>query len=328
MIKLSIIIPFYNADDGIGRMLDSLLNQDLRSDEYEIIVIDDGSPLEPNNLLKFSQEHPNIIYHRQENSGPGGARNTGLELAKGQYVMFCDSDDYVAKMVIGKLWSISNENSLDMLFFNVPRVYDTKAKPTQKFDFEHIITFQTGKEYFGQPIKNKITTGVWQFIIKRELIVSHKLQFPSNMIMNEDSCFFIDAILSAGKTGKIDADVYYYVQNPQSLIHSASKIKYPERFANNMLFFVKKLSSILKDHSLDSPKGFYENIKWLRNQKAYILLFRSCRTLSVEKFESCISELNQYNAYPYPFGRKKIFQWVLLKPSVIRLINKFYNRKH
>ena len=189
MIKLSIIIPFYNADEFIGRMLDSLLCQDLRSDEYEIIVIDDESPVEPTNLLRYSQKYSNIKYFRQDNAGPGGARNAGIQYARGEYIMFCDSDDFVAENVLGRLWSLANEHNLDMLFYNVPRVGINEFVHTSDSDFSNVEFFSTGMEYFALPVKNTITTGVWQFIIKRSFMDSQKLVFPSDMIMNEDSCF-------------------------------------------------------------------------------------------------------------------------------------------
>lgn len=324
-MKLSIVITFFNADNFIGRMLTSLLKQDLCKDEYEIIIIDDGSSEEPLHLMKFVNENSNIFYHRQDNTGPGGARNTGLSFAKGDYVMFCDSDDYVAENILGKLCNIATERKLDMLFYNVPRVTEKEALPIQSNDCYHVKEFSTGKDYFAQPIVGTITTGVWQFIIKRSLICNHKLAFPSDMIMNEDSCFFIDAILAAGKTGKIEADVYFYVQNPESLIHSLSKKKYPEKFANNMLLFVKKLTEIIEGETKNMPKGFIENIRWLRNQKSYILLFRSCRTLNPLKFEECVKELNNCNSYPHPYGRKKFSQKMFLWPPILRLINKASN---
>lgn len=329
-MKISIIIPYYNADKFIGRMLDSLLRQNLNKEEFEIIVVDDGSKDDPIVLNDYMQQYSNIHYIRQENAGPGTARNTGIRKAIGEYIFFCDSDDYIPDNVLGGLYNIAHEQHLDMLFHQIIRIKEGEIVDNPKRNFDKVDMFSSGKDYFALPVKDKITTGVWQFIIKRDFIIQAKLSFPDNMIMNEDSTFLIDAVLAAGKTGKVDVDAYFYIQNPQSLIHQAGRVKQAERWSDNMLIFIRKLTGILNNDNLtkDMPKGCIDNIKWVRNQKAFIMLVGACHNLPRAPFHHKVEELKQLGAFPKPFGRYRIMKYLLLRPTIMKLLNKRYAAKN
>lgn len=327
-MKLSIIIPFYNADKWIGRMLQSLLNQDLATEEYEVIVVDDGSKDEPKVMKDYAARYANIKYIRQENSGPGGARNTGINAAQGEYLFFCDSDDFIAENVLGGLYEIAHSRKVDMLFHQIRRIPEGKKPQNLKRNFDHVNVYLSGIDYFALPFKEKITTGVWQFIISRQFIERARLSFPSDMIMNEDSSFLIDAILAAGLVVSVDVEVYFYVQNPQSLIHLTGRVEQRERYADNMMLFIRKLTSIIENKEIvgNMPLRCFNNIKWVRNQKAFIMLFNACN-LPTDKFDRYVSDLKSLHAYPKAFGRYKILKWIFLIPCVIKYRNRRYNNK-
>lgn len=327
-MKLSIIIPYYNAEEWIARMLDSLLCQDLTEEDYEIIVVDDGSKEDPKVLKDYVSRYAIIRYIQQNNSGPGGARNTGIKAAQGEYIFFCDSDDYIAENVLGGLYNIAHEHKLDMLFHQIRRISVDETPQNARRHFSQVNEYLSGREFFALPVKDKITTGIWQFIIKRDFIERCHLEFPSDRIMNEDSSFLIDAVLAAGPVASVDVEVYYYVQNPQSLIHLTGRIEQTERFADNMMIFVRKLTSILEDKDIikDMPQGCIDNIKWVRNQKAYIMLVNLC-ILPTERFDYYVSELKSLHAYPKAFGRYKWLKWISLIPGLMKYRNRSYNRK-
>lgn len=298
-------------------MLDSLLKQDLNKDEYEIIVVDDGSKDEPVILKDYVNRYSNISYIRQKNGGPGAARNTGISTATGEYIFFCDSDDYIAENVLGRLYNIAHERELDMLFHN--RI---KVNGSYRFEARHdkpivIDEYLSGQHFFGAPIDGGIITGVWIFIIRRAFLERNKIRFPSG-IMNEDSSFYIDAIMSSGKVAKTNLDIYYYVQNPQSLLHFAGLKQQAERHVNDMFQFVKKLTIIIKDEKLtqNMPSACLDNLKWLRNQKACIMLANSCRFLSASKTRELTTKLKVLGVYPIiVFGtRHKLIKIIMSKP--------------
>lgn len=116
---LSIIVPVYNVEKYLERCIDSLLDQDLPHEEYEIILINDGSTDNSYEIAKrLAGEHDNIVLLTQENQGLSGARNTGLEHAKGKYIMFVDSDDWIEEKIVGNVLAFMNNNQLDLCFYN------------------------------------------------------------------------------------------------------------------------------------------------------------------------------------------------------------------
>ena len=112
---LTVNIPYYNADKWIGRMLDSLLNQDLEAGDYEIIVVDDESPQEPAVLKDYAARYPQVVYHRVPHGRQALARNHALSVAKGEWIYFCDSDDFVQPQVFGGILRAARERDLEMI---------------------------------------------------------------------------------------------------------------------------------------------------------------------------------------------------------------------
>src|SRR5690606_24149359 len=96
MLRLSIIIPMYNVEPYIERCLSSLQDQDIPMEEYEIICINDGSPDNSREVvIRFQRQNKNIILIDQSNQGVSKARNNGINVARGKYLLFVDPDDYI-----------------------------------------------------------------------------------------------------------------------------------------------------------------------------------------------------------------------------------------
>lgn len=117
-IKLSLVIPMYNVELYIEKCLNSCINQDLSSNEYEIIIVNDGSKdTSLSRAEAIARKHNNIKIISQENGGLSSARNTGLKNAKGEYIWFIDSDDWIEPNVLKNLYQIASHNNLDILRF-------------------------------------------------------------------------------------------------------------------------------------------------------------------------------------------------------------------
>ncbi|MGB5653390.1 MAG: glycosyltransferase, partial [Robiginitalea sp.] len=120
MIDLSIVVPLYNTEEYIARCLDSLLNQDIPDDKYEIIVINDGSKDNGKQIVeKYANQYAQIKLFDQPNKGLSITRNRGLELAQGQYVYFIDSDDFVSPNSFLRIIEYMKKHDLDIFGFGI-----------------------------------------------------------------------------------------------------------------------------------------------------------------------------------------------------------------
>ena len=126
-ISLSIIVPVYNVENYLIRCLDSLVNQTLK--EIEIICINDGSKDNSLNILEeYAKKDSRIIILNQENAGLSAARNAGMEIAKGEYIGFVDSDDWVDLDFFEKLYIAAKNNDCDIAVADFIREHPTKKK--------------------------------------------------------------------------------------------------------------------------------------------------------------------------------------------------------
>lgn len=120
MIKLSIVIPVYNVEPYVGRCIESCLNQDLSHDEYELLIINDGSQDGSMDVVRqYTRQNENIRIIEQENAGPSVARNHGIKEAKGEYLWFIDSDDDICKNILKALVDAAWSQQLDVLGFDI-----------------------------------------------------------------------------------------------------------------------------------------------------------------------------------------------------------------
>lgn len=120
---LSIVVPIYKVEPFLRKCIDSLLNQDLIAEEYEIILVDDGSPDNCGLIAdEYAAKFNNIRVIHQENRGLSSARNSGVKAARGEYIQFVDSDDYLEPNVLGKLITRVQSDNLDVLRFNYQNV--------------------------------------------------------------------------------------------------------------------------------------------------------------------------------------------------------------
>ena len=297
--KLSIIIPYYNADQWIGRCLDSLIDQDINKDEYEIIVVDDGSTGDISILKSYAEKYDFIQYVWQKNAMQGAARNKGLELAKGEYIFFCDSDDYVVKQRLGCILNLAKQNNLDMLMYEKLDVKPDEI-PTEDFcNINSLKIWENGKAFISTP-PNRVNYTPWRYITRRELLMKHQLRFPTDMLMFEDAVFFLNMIKLAGKVGAVDVLVYYYVKNPSSIVNSMGKKKRHEFYIDCIFvfnaFLKKNLQEFENDPTISDHTRNY--ITKQMGDNAFIILHNTARYGSLERNKKVIKRLKEQNAYP------------------------------
>lgn len=298
-MKLSIIIPYYNGEQWVGKCLDSLLKQDFQAGEYEIIVVDDGSTHSIEALMKYVNDYPHIHYLHQENQKHAAARNYGLTIAKGDYVFFCDCDDYVAENVLGRLCDLAASEAADILLFNARRLKENENPPQPKRNFNDVKSFESGIAYMSQP-SHHFSGGVWQFLIRRGFMEEKNVKFVPEMVNCEEHLFFLQMLLAAGKVLKVDVDVYYYVQHPTSWVHFEGRAYHSEAYIGSMVDYLEYLSKTRRQLSEEgiAPSGLLEAMQKREARETLGILTNKFRFSSIKSNEVMIDQLRRLGYYP------------------------------
>ena len=194
-IDLSIIIPVFNTQDYISDCLKSIMDASLEN--VEIIIIDDGSTDNSREIInEFSKNEKNISYFYQENKGQGAARNKALELAKGDYVYFMDSDDILNPSRFNEIYTIIKDEKLDAIFFDGESFVDSEENNfdniKNNFDYSRKQShgyFSSGEKLFNSLSKEKkVFASPCLYIINRNVLLHNGLKFPEK-IKYEDEVF-------------------------------------------------------------------------------------------------------------------------------------------
>lgn len=223
MPKVSVIIPVYNVGNYLRECLDSVINQTLK--EIEIICVNDGST---DNSLEILQEYAlkdnRITMISQENQGQGIARNKGIEISKGEYVLFIDPDDWIELKAIEFLYNYSKKYNTDFVEFLFDRYLPEKDDfYTPKFDYsykENVIYTNNDlvKNIFRTPLLtcNKI--------YKHDFLIKNNIRYD-NSRLGEDHIVTIKTRLLAERAAFFNKILYHYRVNPLSSCNSVSSTK-------------------------------------------------------------------------------------------------------
>lgn len=238
MILLSLIVPAYNVEKYIEKCLESTQRQNVAESLYEVIVIIDGSKDSSERIAReVASRYSNIQVVYQENEGLSGARNNGLKLAKGKYVWFVDSDDWIEKECLaGIIYSLRNQT--DILQLQRRLAYDDSSL-NRDMPVIHIPPM-SGKDV----LKRYRVPAPAQFCIyRREFLLDNNLVFVKG-ILHEDSEFKPRALYLATKVASHDTIVYNYYQRTSGNIMSSFKMKNVRDLMivnNNLYRFSKKI---------------------------------------------------------------------------------------
>ena len=212
-MRFSIIIPVYNVEKYIRKCMETVMEQTFR--DYEVIVVDDESPDNSMRIVEeFAEKYPGMITMiHQKNTRQGGARNHGVQIAQGDYLIFVDSDDYVALDMLERIDAQLTEHNCDILVF--------------KYHMVSIDGAYLGEGGFGQlkvgsyiPTENPITVmlpvGPWNKAFRRSFYLDSGMQFPEKLLYEDAMTRFLYA--KAGSVVLYDESLYFYVQSNNSSI--------------------------------------------------------------------------------------------------------------
>lgn len=234
MPKVSIIVPIYNVEKYLPKCMETLLNQTLS--DIEIILVDDGSPDgSPAMCDEYAKKDSRIKVIHKQNAGLGFARNSGLEVATGEFVAFVDSDDYVDVTMYEKLYAKAYERQADVVFCGLKRVWeDGRTEPKSDVTEETLCVGENVKELAldfiapapGIAQERLYEMSVWHSIYKRELIEKNNIRFNSEReIVSEDLPFQVDFFSSAKKVCFIPDVLYCYRMDNGGSLTKAFNIK-------------------------------------------------------------------------------------------------------
>ena len=217
-LRLSIIIPFYNVEQYIAECLESVYQQDIPEEEYEVICVNDGSPDNSRDIvLEYQKRHPNLVLvEHKVNKKLGAARNTGRAVAKGNYIWNVDSDDKIVQNCLGNLMKICEENELDVLDFERIRFWDGETE-----DMPNVVSTEkvmSGLDYLEQLKSNELARMcvVWRRVMRRAFLDENKIYSPE-INMGEDVPYSFKVLMLAKRMMVIPDRCYLYRANPESL---------------------------------------------------------------------------------------------------------------
>lgn len=304
---LSIVIPVYNVEEYIEECLDSILPLENTKYEYEIIIINDGSPDNSRELIiPYLKCFKNIQLVDKENGGLSSARNLGISLAKGDYILFVDSDDCIFAEELLKMLDIIAVNNVDILRGEYIRS-DGNSSP-----FTHLRTPYASKILDIQSLYTHVLYGenyTWLFIFRRDYILKNNLRYTDELYY-EDADFVRKLLMKSGSVMYCNIPFYYYRINPESITLNVSY-----KHINDLIFIIDQYCRIIE--SLDNRQTeFYIALK-RHVTSLYLMIYGwSITNENLVQYQSEIANrLTPYCRYlisPTSSGEKIKYYWYKL----------------
>ena len=268
-MKVSVIVPVYNAAGRIEVCLKSLCAQTLQ--ELEIVIVDDcGHDNSMELAHRYASAHPERKFTFAgggRNLGPGGARNLGISLATGEYVAFVDSDDTVSADFCDSLYNAAVRADADLACCSISFDFEDGHSEVRRNPSVRDGNFGTAeKRHFLNRYRSYFTT----FVYRTAMLRKRGIVFPGTHSA-EDSCFLACSLLSAGRIAQVDSPMYHYHIGGSSV----SRKKDPGRWKNRMASF-REVRRFANENGLH--RGLRVTLAWLRFRKGTLLAVRDFLT--------------------------------------------------
>lgn len=243
---ISVLVPLYNVEKYIARCLDSILNQSFQN--FEIVIVNDGSLDSSIDIaLQYAEKDNRIkIIYNDENMGLAWARKVGYSNAVGQYIVFCDSDDYLPSIALEILYDSIKSSDAEIVVGNYQSVNSNN-------EFGHI---SNNKLFYGNDqksvykslLKNEMSHSLWGKIYKIDLFKNKNYITHKHFVNSEDGFLFYQIIKNTIKVETIADVVYYYFQNDQS----STRIKLTDKaFRSIVTFWNLRYEMFINDPDLN-----------------------------------------------------------------------------
>lgn len=305
MPKVSVIVPFYNVEKYIEKCLETLVNQTL--DDIEIILVNDGSKDKTVDIVeKYKEMYSNkIVYLEKENGGLSDARNYAIPYARGEYIAFLDSDDYVETNMYKEMYEIAQKENSDMVECNFIWEYPNKTR------------IDIGTTYNNKhEMIEKIRVVAWNKLIKREILEKSKVQFPKGY-RYEDVEFTYKLIPFLEKVSFCKTPMVHYVQREGSISNVQNK-------RNAEIFDVMEhVMDYYKENNL--YEEYYQELEYLYSRYAFCSSFLRIVKIKDKEIRKQLLDMTWNNVYEkFPDWKKnKILNTDKSKKNIyLKTINK------
>ena len=216
-IKISIIIPIYNVEQYIEKCLISILKRSYKN--LEIILVNDGTKDNSMKVIEHYLLDSRIKVINKENGGLSSARNRGLEIARGDYIAFIDSDDWIEINKLIKLCEIIERENLDIIIGN-GESYPSKEKIHKK----NYLGIKPGIELFKEMLKKKdYLETVWKCIYSRKFLQENNIKFKEGLL-HEDTPFMFECLIKASKAKYENISFYFYRKREDSIVATKTNV--------------------------------------------------------------------------------------------------------
>ena len=222
--KVSIIVPIYNSEATLGRCIDSILNQTYK--DFELILINDGSTDNSGQVCDiYANKDKRVHVVHKENTGVSDSRNQGIAIARGKYLQFVDSDDWITPDATERFIRVAEEYQCDIIIADFYRVIGERVSKKGAIEQEGIMDRVAYATYMMQKPADFYYGVLWNKLYKRSIVEEYKIKMDSSISWCEDFIFNMEYIRNIQKIYVMKMPVYYYVKTKGSLVSQGLSVK-------------------------------------------------------------------------------------------------------
>ncbi len=323
-LAISVIVPVYNVERYLPACLESIVQQHLS--DYEVIMVDDGSTDGSGAICdEFVERYPQFKVIHKGNGGVSAARNRGIEVANGEYILFLDSDDFLVPDAIKPLLELARDNNLDVLGFSYLTVpEETTFAPEVSFETPQKLEVLNGYDYIA---RFNYTAQVWWYLVRRELLIKNNLQLPVGHVL-EEAAFNMRLFLKAERLAQVPNVAYCYRNRASSIMHNADE-EHVSKMLDDYIFAASSMNEAIEEYRDKLHGECYERCRTRRD--SYVL-FGAIRAFKLGKVKEYLKDAKNKKLYPferlsekdYPGAKFKVLHWLVTKPRLWRLLSSVY----
>ena len=214
---VSIIVPIYNAEQYLRRCVDSILNQEYT--DYELLLVNDGSTDASGDICEeYGDQDPRVIVIQKENTGVSDSRSRALDRARGKYLQFLDSDDWITPDATRLFVRAAEEYGCDMVISGFYRVVGERLSPKGDIEEEGVLTREEFAAHMMENPADFYYGVLWNKLYRRDIVEEHKLRMDTDISWCEDFMFNLEYLRIARYIVAVPSPVYYYVRTKNSIV--------------------------------------------------------------------------------------------------------------